>query len=190
MWLWWRRSFKSIPANTAKTVWHMAWCHHTEPQPVSWAVVSVWLTCNKTWHLMTSPACATSDNKTTATLSLWVCGLQMTAFLNLDSVQSWCRSLILFWCSSVKCFFICVLQDPSLSFFVLTSAAGGTFASANLQTLPWCLSHVWRPPVISFLCCVKWTMISLTLSLYLSHYILHCLACFSILRLPLSDEGG
>lgn len=123
MWLWWRWSFKYSPKmhNTAKAMWHMAWCHHTEPQPVSWAVFSVWLTCNKTWHLMTSPACATSDNKTTATLSLRVCGLSSSRWQLF--LKSWlCAELpslldivLILQCRNVSSFvFSRLLHRPSL----------------------------------------------------------------------------
>lgn len=121
------------PLQHAETLRHMAWCHHTEPRPVSCAVVSVWLICNKTWHFK-SPTCATSDNKPPLRSlckpvdsaapddSVFLSRLRAEPASSLDITLILQNKMFLHLCSL-----------SFLSFPVLGSSAGGIFASAYLQ---------------------------------------------------------
>lgn len=80
----------------------------------------------------------------------------------------------------MKRFSICVLSS---SVPVRSSSAGGHICIRLFaETSPWRPCHVWRPPVISSVHCVKWAMTSSTLSFCLSHTIPHCSSCFPILH--------
>lgn len=151
----------------------------------------MWLICNKTWHFK-SPACATSDDKLPLPYAhsaklVDSAASDDGAFCNLASPP---LDIILIWPSDTFLHLCPLLVRP-----VRSSSAGGHICIRLFaETSPWRPCHVWRPPVISSVHCVKWAMTSSTLSFYLRHSIPHCSACFPVLHycvcVCLYDAGG
>lgn len=169
-WLNWTLIAAVAPPHSVR---HMAWSPHAERWPVSRAVVSVRLMCNKTWHFK-SPVCATSDNS--STLALQACGL---------SSSGWQRAFM----SPPRRVVVCYRFDlAEWNVFFL-----GLCPLYELLVLPFpqllrrwhiciCAQPVSCPETSCNLLvgCVKRAMTSSALPFHPFPSIPHCSACFSV----------
>lgn len=122
------------------------WCHHTEPRPVSCAVVTLWL-CSNTWDFK-CPTRATSDNEPAPLFALQSCGLSSSRWqrIYLFPLQSRQCCLISIWSLQNNIFLcLCSLSELLVLPLLWLHSRWHICICLFAETSIWHLCHTWRP---------------------------------------------